>query len=88
MQKLTNGTDKVVVEGTTLRQVVDNLEASYPGFKDRLCDGDRIRRGISVYVDGVISREGMRKPVNEETEIHFLPAISGGLPSRATQDLH
>ncbi|MCZ6679962.1 MAG: MoaD/ThiS family protein [Candidatus Poribacteria bacterium] len=78
MQKLTNGADKVNVEGTTLREVVDNLDKSYPGFKDRLCDEGRIRRGISVYIDGLISREGLRQPVSEGTEIHFLPAISGG----------
>lgn len=83
MQKLTNGADKVAVEGKTLREVVDNLEEVYPGFKARLCDGARIRPGISVYIGGIITREGMHQPVSEETDIHFLPAISGGLSSRA-----
>ena len=78
MQNLTYGAEKVKVDGTTLREVIDNLEAIYPGFKARLCDGNRIRPNIAVYIDGVISREGMRQPVSEETEIHFLPAISGG----------
>lgn len=78
MQNLTNGEDKVIVEGSTLREVINNLEAFYPGFKVRLCDEERIRRNIAVYVDGIISREGMRQPVSEGTEIHFLPAISGG----------
>ena len=78
MQHLTSGAEKVKVEGTTLREVVANLEVTYPGFKSRLCDGNRIRPNIAVYVDGVISREGMRQPVSKETEIHFLPAISGG----------
>ncbi|MAF83650.1 MAG: molybdopterin synthase sulfur carrier subunit [Chromatiales bacterium] len=81
MQNLTNGVDKVIVEGQTLREVVDSLEDTYPGFKARLCDGTRIRLNIAVYVDGMISREGMRQPVTEGTEIHFLPALSGGSSS-------
>ena len=81
MQNLTNGADKVDVDGETVREVIDNLEVSYPGFKARLCDGNRIRKNISLYIDGIISREGMRQPVKSDTEIHFLPAISGGCRS-------
>ena len=79
MQKLTDGANQVVVEGKTLREVVNNLEAAHPGFKDRLCDGDRIRPSISVYIDGVMTREGLHQPIGEEANIHFVPAISGGL---------
>ena len=78
MQNLTNGAVKVTVDGETVREVIENLEESYPGFKARLCDGNRIRKNISLYIDGTISREGMRQPVKADTEIHFLPAISGG----------
>ena len=79
MQKLTNGANQVVVEGKTLREVINNLEAAHPGFKERLCDGDRIRPSISVYIDSVMTREGMHQPVDETANIHFVPAISGGL---------
>ena len=82
MQKLTNGANQVVVEGKTLREVVNNLEAAHPGFKDRLCDGDRIRPSISVYIDGVMTREGMHQPIGEAANIHFVPAVSGGLSSQ------
>jgi molybdopterin synthase sulfur carrier subunit len=79
MQNLTRGQERVVVKGATLREVVENLEQAYPGIKNRLCDGDRIHPSIGVYIDGVLSREGMRQRVEENTEIHFLPAISGGI---------
>ncbi len=78
MQDLTHRTEKVRVEGTTVREIIENLETIYPGFKSRLYDGNRIRPNIAVYIDGVLSREGMRQPVSAETEVHFLPAISGG----------
>ena len=78
MQSLTDGKEKVQVEGKTMREVIYVLDSSYPGFKDRLCDDDQIRPNIALYVDGAVSREGMRQQVTEETQIHFLPAISGG----------
>ncbi len=78
MQKLTGGQPQVEVEGTTVRQVVESLEAGFPGFKARICDNDRIRSDISVAVDGEISNEGMRRKVGPDSEVHFLPALSGG----------
>ena len=82
MQGLTNGKEEIKVEGETLREVICNLELSYPGFKSRICDDDEIRPNIALYVDGTVSREGIRQQVQEETEIHFLPAISGGLSAK------
>ncbi|MCH8293449.1 MoaD/ThiS family protein [Candidatus Poribacteria bacterium] len=78
MQDLTNGKKIVSVKGATVREVVNNLEKIYPGIKARLCNEDRIRPNIAVYIDGIISREGMRQRIAEDAEIHFLPAISGG----------
>ena len=78
MQKLTDGQSQVEVEGTTVREVVASLEALHPGFMARICDGDRIRPDIAVAVDGELSNEGMRRKVSATSEVHFLPAISGG----------
>ena len=78
MQELTDGKEKATVEGNTIREVLSNLESIYPGFKARICDDDQIRPNIAVYVDGALTREGMRQQVSEDSEIHFLPAISGG----------
>ena len=36
MQKLSDGQNSVQVEGATVRQIVNNLDAIHPGFKDRL----------------------------------------------------
>lgn len=79
MQELTDGKEKATVEGNTIREVLNNLESIYPGFKARICDDDQIRPNIAVYVDGSLTREGMRQQVSEDSEIHFLPAISGGV---------
>lgn len=69
---------KVQVPGTTVRQIVDNLEKAYPGLKDRLIENNRIRASISVVVDGEVTPIGLLEKVGEDSEVHFVPAIAGG----------
>ncbi len=79
IRNLTDGEDSVTVEGVTIREVINNLDNRYPGTKAKLCEDDRIRPGIGVYVNGVLTKVGMHERVEEDTELHFLPAISGGI---------
>ena len=69
---------KVQVAGSTVRQIVDNLEQAYPGLKDRLIDNNRLRESISVVVDGEVTPIGLLEKVGEDSEVHFVPAIAGG----------
>ena len=85
MRDLTGGADRVDVPGRTVRQVIESLEAAYPGMKHRLVEDDRLKPAIGVAVDGVMSRLGLRQPVGESSEVHFLPAVSGGAPGAATR---
>ena len=78
MQSLTAGEHQVQVEGATVRQIVNNLDVAYPGMKERLVEGNRIKPNISVAIDGEITPLGMLEKVGESSEVHFLPAISGG----------
>lgn len=78
MRNLTEGEERITIQGDTIREVIDNLDKRYPGTKEKLCDADRIRPGIGVYIDGVISKVGMHERVDSDAELHFLPAISGG----------
>ena len=79
MRNLTDGEDSVTISGATIREVIDNLETRYPGTKAKLCENDRIRPGIGVYVNGILTRVGMHERVDADAELHFLPAISGGI---------
>ena len=78
MHKLVGGRERVRVAGTTIRQVVNNLEKEYPGMKDQLCVEDEIIPGLAVIVDGEATSLGMLERVQEDSEVHFLPAIGGG----------
>jgi molybdopterin synthase sulfur carrier subunit len=78
MRSLTHNLEQVEVEGETVRQIIAALDARYPGIAARLIDDNRIRPGISVAVDGVIGNKGLREAVKPNSEVHFVPAMSGG----------
>lgn len=68
---------RVTVEGRTVRELVDGLEARWPGMRDRLCDpGPVLREFINVYVDG--EPADLSSPVGDRSVVHVLPAVAGG----------
>jgi sulfur-carrier protein len=75
---LTGGIAEVEVEGSSLEQVVDALEARFPGVIERLCDDGQIASALAVSIDGAITSRGLIARVEPASEIHFLPAIGGG----------
>jgi molybdopterin synthase sulfur carrier subunit len=78
LRDLTGGQQTVTVPGATVGQVIDELERRYPGVKDRLCDGSGLRPGIAVAVGPNLAPRGLLQPVAVDSEVHFLPAVSGG----------
>ena len=78
MLSLADGCEQISVEGATVREVIANLDRAHSGFRDRLCQDDKLKPTIAVVVDGEISSLGIRQKVSPESEIHFLPAMSGG----------
>jgi len=58
--------------------VIDALDQLYPGVRARLYAGDELRPGIAVAVGTQVSSLGLLQPVPAGSEVHFLPAISGG----------
>ena len=79
MRNFTGGEANITLPGATVREVIDNLESRYPGMKERLCEEGRLRPGIAVYINGLLSRGSVLERVDADAEIHFLPAIGGGI---------
>jgi sulfur-carrier protein len=78
MRELTGGQAQVQVSGSTVRQVVDNLEAAHPGMKALLCDGDELGPHVAVVVDGQLSRLRLNQPVEDGGQVRFVPVMHGG----------
>ena len=79
MRNLSGGLHRMEVEGATVRQVIENLDKQFPGMKERLMENESLMPGISVIVDGQQSQLGLLERLEEASEVHFLPAIGGGL---------
>jgi molybdopterin synthase sulfur carrier subunit len=68
---------RVEVTARTVREMVDALNASWPGMRDRICDTTpAIRKHINIFVDG--ERARLDTPLEPGTEVFVLTAISGG----------
>ncbi len=78
LRHITDGLYIVQVEGTTVRAVIDDLDLKYQGMKQRLLDGSQLRSNVSVAIDGQTATLGLSEIVGPDSEIHFIPAISGG----------
>lgn len=75
---LTGGVERIDAPGATVGQVIEALESRFPGLKRRLCLDDRLRPGIAVAVNGVVTPRGLRQRLDHPSEIHFIPAGAGG----------
>ena len=67
--------------GTTVRQALEEIFAQRPQVRHYVLDDQgRVRKHMSIFVDGrqIDDREGLSDPVNEDSEIYVLQALSGG----------
>jgi sulfur-carrier protein len=78
LRGLTEGKDLIRVPGKTVGQALANLDALYPGVWERLCEGKDLSPSVTVVVDGEGSGMGFYSPLQEDSEVHFLPAMEGG----------
>ncbi|MFN7922058.1 MAG: MoaD/ThiS family protein [Bryobacteraceae bacterium] len=78
LRELTAGQTHLQASGSTVRQIIDDLEARFPGLRERLVEGGRLRTSVSVAVDGEVGPLGLLERVPENGEVHFVTAIAGG----------
>ena len=81
LRRMTNGQAKLEMDESTLSVMIENLEASYPGFKERLIDenGD-LRYFVNIYLNGEDVRflQGLDTSTSSGDEISIVPAVAGG----------
>ena len=78
LQSLTSGVKQVDLDARNVRQIIERLEELYPGMKDRLVEDGEIRPNLAIAIDGDVAIMGMLEKVEENSEVHFVPAIGGG----------
>ena len=78
---MAGGNSQVKVEGTTLAEVLANLEAVHPGFHDRLIDDSgALRKFVNLFVadDDVRYLDGLNTVVPDGETVSIIPAVAGG----------
>jgi molybdopterin converting factor small subunit len=80
LRTLTGGEEQVSIDGSTVQQVIDNLEKAHPGTRDRLLDEKGVRRFVNVYVgdEDIRFLDGLETALKGGEEISIVPAIAGG----------
>ncbi len=81
MRKLTNDQELVQASGANVGELIDDLEKSFPGFKERICDeSGNVRRFVNIFLNDEDIRflEEKSTAVKEGDEISIVPAIAGG----------
>lgn len=87
LQKVAGGAKTVQEEGKTIRDVFDNLEKHYPGFRSRLFDQEgNLNHFIMVYVNNedIRLQQGLQTELKDGDSITLLPAMAGGEPPNAS----
>jgi sulfur-carrier protein len=83
LRKYTQGQEEVHIIATDVRQLIDALEAAYPGIRERICDDKgAVRRFVNIFVadEDIRFLDGLTTPVKDADEVSIVPAIAGGLP--------
>jgi molybdopterin synthase sulfur carrier subunit len=81
LRELTGGAAEVDVDGTTVAEVLKQLEAAHAGFAERLYDDQgELRRFVNVFVadEDIRFLQGLDTPVTEGQVVSIVPAVAGG----------
>lgn len=70
----------VAATGSTLSEVIGDLDFQYLGISDRLLENGALRRFINIYIndEDVRFSGGLDSPTKDGDSITILPAVAGG----------
>lgn len=82
LQKMVGGKRSVQASGSTIGELLDDLESRYPGFKDQLVTDGQIHRFVNIYLNDEDVRflDKLDTPLKEGDTLSILPALAGGAP--------
>jgi MoaD family protein len=80
LRSTVGGERLVTAEGTTLRELILNVDARHPGFAGQLLQNGEQRQFVNIYVNDEDVRylQGLDTPVEQGDVISILPAVAGG----------
>ena len=80
LRSYTGGAKSVEGSGSTLSDLLSDLESRHGGLRERLMDDGGLRRFVNVYLNDEDVRflGGLDAPVKDGDTVTVLPAVAGG----------
>ncbi|MDQ3963476.1 MAG: MoaD/ThiS family protein [Actinomycetota bacterium] len=81
LRTFTDGSDAVKADGSTVAEVIEDLERNHPGLRERILDeSGALRRFVNLYLDDEDVRflKGVETEIPEGARLSIIPAVAGG----------
>ena len=80
LRTYTDGEKAVEGSGDTLAELFTDLETRHKGIRERLVDGEQLRRFVNVYLNDEDVRflDGITTKLTDGDSVTILPAVAGG----------
>ncbi|GHO88437.1 molybdenum cofactor biosynthesis protein MoaD [Dictyobacter formicarum] len=81
LRERTNQQARLDVEGTTIRDIIENMEHQFPGLRFHLCyETGELRSYVNIFIDQANIRylQGLDTPVTAGVRIRVIPSVAGG----------
>ena len=88
LRKLTLGQGEVKILSKNVNDLIENLEKTYPGMKERICDPEgNLRKFVNIYINEEDIRflKGKDTPLKDGDEVSIIPAIAGGAEGKGNR---
>jgi len=77
-RRLTGGTECIEAHGSTVGDLIDDIERRHPGFRAAVVERGDLVASLAVSVDAALASGGLLEPVRPDSEVHLVPALGGG----------
>jgi molybdopterin synthase sulfur carrier subunit len=86
LRRLTGSAVIVEAQAATVADLIDRLEARFPGFRERVCEPDGVvKRHMRVFVNGADVRDlnDVQTALAPDDDVLFAAAMAGGMGVRS-----
>jgi molybdopterin synthase sulfur carrier subunit len=81
IQKIVDGQRQIDVDGSTVAELIENIERRYPGFREQIMDQQgQLHRFVNIYLNDEDIRylKGAETELSDGDQVSILPALAGG----------
>jgi molybdopterin synthase sulfur carrier subunit len=81
LRRYTREREALSLTGSTVGEIIQELENAAPGIRERLLDDTgNVRRFVNIYVhdEDIRFLDNLKTPVKDGDELSIVPAIAGG----------